>query len=434
MPRRKSTARLWEQAPSPQQKYRDRQRLTLPDGSKRDVAGYGPTRAAASDELDRKLDRLIAQHPGGQTLTFTQLVAKLLEHKRTVLGRKQKTIWNDADNYKRHIKPSIGSKYLMDITLTELEAIQTRLIHEKKYRTAQLVTILLKSAFKYAMRLYRPQIIEGSLRLVNIAEDLHNIKVPASAKPKPLRPWTMEHVEAFLGLSRARYEASLRSLYYPLFHTAIAAGLRRGELLGLPRDALSYRSVRVDGKKRRQYYLNISEQLVFYDNKHHFDTPKTAASTRPVPIGPTLARALRHHLHKLERVAAQNPAHQPNSLMFPSYEGTPIHPGNLYRARDELIAALDLPHSTLHQMRKVFTTYLTKDLIRNGKYSPKIIQEILGHTHPHVAQEVYTLVIQADLDSAAIDFPVRARSLDTTLDNSEKEEDVDSAESTSLTW
>ena len=47
-------------------------------------------------------------------------------------------------------------------------------------------------------------------------------------------------------------------------------------------------------------------------------------------------------------------------------------------------------------MRKVYTSYLTRDLVRQGRYSPKLVAKLLGHSHHSVALDVYTLVIDED--------------------------------------
>lgn len=177
-----------------------------------------------------------------------------------------------------------------------------------------------------------------------------------------------------------------------MFYTAITAGLRRGELLGLKRSALKTMST----KEGPQAYLDVTEQLVYYGSLYHPDTPKTEMGVRRVPVSPGLESALRAHLHKLEVIAGSSPKWEEHGLMFPNYDGGVSSPRNIYRTRDQLIEALALPHSTLHQMRKVFTSYITRDLIQQGRYSPKLVQKLLGHARPDVAMSVYTLVIDED--------------------------------------
>jgi integrase len=426
----KSTARIWKQAPSPRQKYRDRKRVQLPDGTRKEVFGYGPTRQAATRDLYSKIERLTAQHSSSSSITMTQLVARLLRHKRTVKGRKRKTIYNDADLFNRHIRPHIGSTPIVDVTLEDLQAIQYRLVAAKKYRTAELATILLKSMYKFALRTYRKDIRAGRIRLFNLAEDLDTIKRPDSARRKPARPWTAEELGRFLAAAKARYDKSLKNLLYPAFHAAVSAGLRRGEILGLKRSDLKFREVEIDGRQRRQYYLDISEQFVYYDGRHHRDTPKSESGTREMPVDLPLARALRRHIHKLNRVAKRNPDWKSNQLMFPSFNGLPLEPRNLYRARDQLIDELDLPLVTLHDLRGLYGTYVTRELVRAGKYSPKLVMRLLGHSHPDVALKYYTQVIEDDYRGATFEPPLPGTA-GNSAGRKPKKKDAETVESTS---
>jgi integrase len=393
----KSTAKLWPQSKTPGTKYRDRKRVTLPDGERKEMFGYGPTKQAATEDLYAKVEAAVSAHPQAQTITVTQLFAEFLQHKRSVKGNKAKTTFNDIKDFRLHIAPSIGHKPVSEITLADLQALQYKLINEGKYRTAELVTISLKSFFAYAVKRYRDE-IEAGLRLRNVAADLDPIKRPPSTKSKP-QLWTIDQLQAFLALAQKRYESSRRVLMYPLFYAALSAGLRRGELLGLKQSALVSRIV----QGRSHYLLRITEQLVHYDKKHHHDTPKTAMGARDVPIDAALAQVLNNHMVKLAEVARVNPDWKEHGLMFPSYNGTPLEPSNIYRSRDEIIEALGLPHSTLHQMRKVYASYVSRNMIRKGTFSPKKLQALLGHSSPDTAIKIYTQIIEDDTEGMTFD-------------------------------
>jgi len=63
---------------------------------------------------------------------------------------------------------------------------------------------------------------------------------------------------------------------------------------------------------------------------------------------------------KMDRLALEQ-ERAPSEYMFPSSVGTPLMARTVYRARDTLIKDLGLPKNTLHQMRKVYTSYLEMD-------------------------------------------------------------------------
>lgn len=399
----KSTAREWPGAVRREQRYRDRKRIALPDGTKIDIVGYGPTKMAATQALYERAAEAIAERSAQAAVkSVTQVVAALVTHKRRVRGRKRKTIHNDLDLYRRHVQPHIGNKAITAVTLADLEDIQTRLTTDGKWRTAELVTIQLRSIYKYALRIYRDDIRAGRLQLFDQAEDLEPVRRPAEAKHKPNDPWTVDQLALFLTEAKRVYDASLHNLLYPVFHTAIAAGLRRGELLGLRRTDLMK-------TPSGGHVLRVERQLVYYAGKHHADTPKSGSGERRVPIGPELVSVLRAHMTKLDKVAKINPDWQSDSdLLFPGFNGRPMQPRSLYRARDELLATLaeaehKLPNATLHELRGVYTTYLTRKLAQEGRYNPKIVQRTLGHAHPLQALEHYNRVVQEDLAAAVFD-------------------------------
>lgn len=234
MPRAlKSTSRLWAQSKGPATRYRDRKRLRLPDGASKEVTGYGPTKQAATDDLYKKVQANLEAFVQVDTLTVRELFAEFLQHKRSVKGNKAKTMFNDVKDFRLHVAPAIGDLPVVQVTLRNLQDMQYTLTRQEKYRSAELVTVLLKSFYKYIVKRYRDE-IEAGLKLRNVAADLDNIKRPPDLKAKP-ELWTIDQVQAFLAFSKRRYDSSKRSLMYPLFYTALAAGLRRGELLVLNR-------------------------------------------------------------------------------------------------------------------------------------------------------------------------------------------------------
>ena len=391
MPRAlKSTAKLWPQSKTPGTKYRDRKRVTFPDGERKEMYGYGPTKQAATDDLYAKVDAATQQVEQAETITVTQLFAEFMQHKRSVKGSKDLTIHGDLGMFRRHIQPQIGETPIADLHLGQLQGVQYALTSKGKWRTAELATILLKGLLNYAAKRYRADVSAGRLHLVS-RDDFDNIKRPQGVTRQAGELWTPDQVNAFLALSRTRYESQKQCTVYPLFYTALAAGLRRGELLGLGRKAL--RRVSVKGEPR--YFLDITEQLIDYAGKLHHDTPKSESGVRRVPVSDVLAAVLHTHMVRMDALADEQ-GRAPSELMFPSSVGTPLMARTVYRARDTLITDLGLPKSTLHQMRKVYTSYLTRDLVKHGRYSPKLVAKLLGHSDHSVALDVYTLVIDED--------------------------------------
>lgn len=388
-------------------RYRARKTVSLPNGEKQVIYRFGPTAKKALMRLNQAEQKVLSRSANAETATATQVLAELLTQKREVKQRKRKTIYNDADLWKRHIAPFIGDKPLSAVTFGDLQAIQYKLIQEEKYRTAELATILLKSLYSYALKRYRREILDGNVSLVNLADDLEKVERPPEAVYVPERLWTEDELHAFLGEAKRRYDQAIRNNLYPAFLAFVAAGLRRGEVLGMKQSALKQRRLEQAGQAFTQHYLEVVEQSVYYENTHHPDTPKTRAGIRKVPIDELAAAAFYEHIERVADIQRRNAAFEDHGLLFPSYNGRHLDPHNLYRSRDEIISKLSLPYSTLHQMRKVYTTYITKRLLQQGNYSPKIVMKLLGHNRPHVAQEVYTLLIDEDYQTATLNLPLK---------------------------
>ncbi len=388
----KSTAKAWAGAKRPEQKYRDRQRIQLPDGRRVEVFGYGRTMREATADLHRKIAVRTTQPTTAETITVTQVMAKLLRSKQKLQGRKRGTIENYAGLYRRHIKTAIGNRPISAVTLDDLQAIQIGLVDAGHYRTAAQATILLRSIWKFAIRSYAAEIRAGKVSLYDVAGDLDPVKTPSDARRDRGEAWTPEQLATFLDAARTRYNRSISNLYYPVFYTALAAGLRRGELLGL-----RWRDLASTNGSEGPWLLTINQQYVYVNGKHRLETPKTASGRRRVPIGPELVEVLRAHRLRLDKIAKQNPLWTANELVFPSFNGTPIEPSNLYRALHQLVDELGLPKVTLHELRSLYATYVTKSLVQQGRYSPKLVMQLLGHSHPHVALQHYTRVVEEDL-------------------------------------
>lgn len=69
----------------------------------------------------------------------------------------------------------------------------------------------------------------------------------------------------------------------------------------------------------------------------------------------------------------------------------------------EELKDLELPHSTLHDIRNVHATCATRELVRRGKYSRKLVMRLLDHPDAGVALKRYNRVVRGDLGAATFD-------------------------------
>ncbi len=128
--------------------------------------------------------------------------------------------------------------------------------------------------------------------------DLEQVQRPPEAATPEEQPWTTDQLAAFLAEAKRVYGTKPISLLYLVCHTPIAAGLRRGELLGLRRTDLET-VIDADGEPWHQ--LVITGQYTYYGGKHRKATPKSPSGVRRVPIGPELVDVLKAHMGGLKR-------------------------------------------------------------------------------------------------------------------------------------
>ena len=122
-----------------------------------------------------------------------------------------------------------------------------------------------------------------------------------------------------------------------------------------------------------------------------FDTPKTAASVRDVP----LARAALE-LISWWKSACGNRA-QSDALVFGTRSGKPIAPNNvLRRSVFPACEALGLPHATWLTFRRTYSSWS-----HQAGVPGKVVAQLMGHTKVDTTLNVYTQVLDGAVRSAA---------------------------------
>ena len=123
-------------------------------------------------------------------------------------------------------------------------------------------------------------------------------------------------------------------------------------------------------------------------------TPKTSKSARKIPLNKVAVDTL-----KVWKIAQQeqlrllgieaNP-----EWVFTNEIGGPIDPGHLSKRWNKIIEQAQVPVYSLHALRHTFATSL---LARRN--SPKVVQDLLGHSSITVTLDLYT----AALDELGVD-------------------------------
>lgn len=190
---------------------------------------------------------------------------------------------------------------------------------------------------------------------------------------KPFRTWTEVEARRFL-------ESVADDRLAALWILVVATGMRRGEAIGL-----RWADVDLDAGR-----LSVVQHVVVAQNRPLVQEIKTPASRRSIVLYPNVVVALRRHAvgQKEERLAV-GPAWEDSGLVFTTLAGGVLHPRNVLRAFDRLVARAGVPHITIHDLRHTAATLA----LRAGVH-PKLVQEMLGHARVAITLDLYSHVVE----------------------------------------
>jgi integrase len=353
---------------------------------KRQVRRKGfPTRKHAEEalvELQTMVRKAIrdGQRITRKTTTVQQFLEEIWLPTLTLAGRLKESTISYYRFTVRYLIADLGNRAITDVTGSDL----TRLYGALK-RGGLSVSLVrgvhttAHKAFAYAMR-------EG-LTTWNPAD---RVEAPPVPRGKP-RAWTEDEMLQLMHFAD-------RDRYWVAWRLLAATGLRRGEICGLQWTDIE------------DEYLYVRRTRLVVDSKVRIDTPKTARSTRRIPLNRTAAEALQLH-----RLAQHEEAQRLGLKIAPAWVvtnevGKPVDPSLLTKRWRQIVKRAGVSDYPLHSLRHTFATTL---LARNQ--SPKVVQDLLGHSSITVTLDMYT----ASLDElgkdavAALDSRFPATTIET---------------------
>jgi integrase len=197
------------------------------------------------------------------------------------------------------------------------------------------------------------------------------VSIPSPLQRK-MTVWTEEQVTLFL-------QATRRSRHFALFHTALATGMRLGELLGLTWEDVDL----------NEGVIHVRRSLIPRFSEPVWQEPKTPRSRRKVPLDPVSVEILRQRRRQQiqDRLKA-GPAWHEYNLVFTTHEGRPLRESYVLSMLKYFAGRAGVPPIRFHDLRHTHATIL----LRQGVH-PKVVAERLGHTRVSFTLEVYSHVL-----------------------------------------
>ena len=375
------------------------------DGKRKRKAVYGKTRAEAVRKL-REKEALIAQGvtPASELLTVEDYLEDWLTNRipGTITVRTEALYRRAVHSY---INPTLGKLKLIKLRPSDV-SLMLQDLERRGYSPA--TQRMARSTLRRALRIAEQDGILGR----NVAAIAEGPKL----NQREGRTLTPEQAKVFLEAVKGdRLEAA--------YVLTLALGLRRGEVLGLKWEDLSFGEETVS--------LSVRRQLIRDRNGISLTELKTKGSRRVLHLSEPLVEAVVRHkaFQEAEAYTRSKTWHNDHDLMFTSTIGTPIDPEWFGRTVPKFTVEAGLGHWSIHELR-----HSCASLLMAMEVPLEVISDQLGHASIRVTSDVYGHLLPGSKAKAAAAMesvlfgpstevrPPRSTTLETSLETIEAEE------------
>jgi len=376
----------WKETRSGKVFYRQRSYITMPSGAIVRVEASGLTVADMRKRFEQRMIEAKAWRPASRNDTFQELCESWLERRADEL--KARTLEDYRYTLQKYVYPTFGRQRATAIRPLRWDEFLSDFARGGKLATGNKVRRIVKALYGY---LVRRELIE-----VNPLAELTGRQMPKQRVlnsdgnlDEELTIWSSEEAQALMSsLSKTRER--------PLFVLLLFCGLRLGEA-----QALKWSDFSED-------YSKVQVQRAHSEAEPgKLSTPKTRHSIRTIPTGQFVQSVLREHraFYESER---RSPNYVDQGFVFSTSTGTMYSQSNLRRTFLRAIEAANkaaeldptkpkLRRIRLHDLRHFFASQMAR------RHQPQVIQKLLGHSSPDLAQRIYVHVHGRDLQNATLE-------------------------------
>jgi integrase len=334
------------------------------NGKRRRKYLSGQTRAQVAGKLRQVLDE---QDAGVQITTDgpAPTLESWLNHWLETIAAprlRPSTLTTYRGYVRNHLVPELGRHRLDELAPEHLEACYLRLA---------------KAGLKPASILQTHRILSRALKVAmqrgRVRRHVATLVEPPSVHRDEIRPLTAEQSRAVLQTALGQRNAARWSV-------ALALGLRQGESLGLPWDAVDLETGTLTVRQALQRQPGGGLVLV---------PPKSRAGRRVIPMPTQLVEALKAHraAQVAERLAAGS-MWVDTGLVFTTVIGKPVDPRSDHRQWQQLLRSAGVPPARLHDARHTAATLLLAQGV-----PARVVMELLGHSQITLTLGTYTHVV-----------------------------------------
>lgn len=332
---------------------------------------YGRTQAEVKKKLKAKMEDPNSGRKKDQEIQILEEWTKyfLETYKKNEL--KESTYAEYLALYRKHIKGSlIGKEKLEKITSNQFQEFYNKK-QEEGYnaKTIKHMYTLVNSALNKAVQLKM------------IKDNVNNCVILPKIEAYKTDILTVEEVKKLLT------EAKDEKLY-PIVIVAVHCGLRRGECMALKWKNIDFDAaeVHIEGSLCKVMKEIQSDGQMSYEYK--ILSPKTTKSKRTIPLLPAAIEALKIQKRRQEEdKILYADIYDDQDLVFARYNGGYLNQRGFLDEYKSLLKKYGIREVRFHDLRHTFASLL----LESGE-SPKIIQELLGHSTITTTMDIYAHV------------------------------------------